>query len=68
MDDSSSITAEALELVLLNQIALRAGLEELSLWIMQRGSTDVHDNVLSILSTLDSNATAIASKIDSLRS
>jgi len=68
MDDSSSITAEALELVLLNQIALRAGLEELSLWIMQRGSTDVHDNVLSVLSTLDSNAAAIASKIESLRS
>lgn len=68
MDDRSSVAADTLELLLLNQQALRAGLEELSLWIGQRGSTNVHDNMLSILTTLDTNAEAIASGIDSLRS
>ncbi|MEN5037463.1 MULTISPECIES: hypothetical protein [Pseudomonas] len=68
MDDRISVTADTLELLHLNQTALRAGLEELSLWIKQRGSTNVHDNVLGILQTLDTNAQAIASGIDSLRS
>lgn len=68
MDDCTPITADTLELLHLNQIAIRAGLEELSLWIAQRGSTNVHDNMLSILQTLDANAQAIASGIESLRS
>ncbi|WP_435652845.1 hypothetical protein ACSC9T_21740 [Pseudomonas putida] len=67
MDDRAAITADTLELLHLNQQALRAGLEELSLRIAQRGSTYVHDNMLSILHTLDTNAAAIASGIDSLR-
>ncbi|NWL46571.1 hypothetical protein DM819_12140 [Pseudomonas hunanensis] len=68
MDDRASITADTLELLHLNQTALRAGLEELSLWIAQRGSTTVHENILSIMHTLDTNAEAIASGIESLRS
>ena len=68
MDDRTSITADTLELLHLNQIAIRAALEEVSLWISQRGSTNVHDNVLSIMHTLDTNAEAIASGIESLRS
>jgi len=68
MDDRSAITADTLELLHLNQIAIRAGLEELSLWIAQRGSTNVHDNMLSILQTLDTNADGIASGIEALRS
>lgn len=68
MDDRTAVTADTLELLLLNQQALRAGLEELSLWISQRGSTNVHDNMLSILTTLDTNADAIGSGIESLRS
>lgn len=68
MDDRSAITADTLELLALNQIALRAGLEELSLWISQRGSTNVHNNMLSILQTLDTNAEAISSGIETLRS
>lgn len=68
MDDRTAITADTLELLLLNQQALRAGLEELSLWISQRGSTNVHDNMLSILNTLDTNADAIVLGIESLRS
>ena len=68
MDDHSSATADTLELLHINQIAIRATIEEVSLWIMQRGSRDVHDNILSILETLDTNAETIASGIDSLRS
>lgn len=47
MEDHASVTADMLELLHLNQTALRAGLEELSLWIKQRGSTNVHGNMLS---------------------
>ncbi|AIL60402.1 hypothetical protein [Pseudomonas alkylphenolica] len=68
MEDKRLVTADTLELLLLNQHALRAGLEELSLWISQRGSTTVHDNVLATLTTLDTNAEAISSGIESLRS
>lgn len=68
MGDRCSATADTLELLYINQIAIRAAIEEVSLWIMQRGSIDVHDNVLSILQTLDTNAEAIASDIDLLRS
>lgn len=68
MDDRTAITADTLELLALNQHALRAGLEEISLWISQRGSTNVHDNMLSILHTLDTTADAITSGIEALRS
>lgn len=67
MDDQASITAETLELLLLNQIALRAALEELSLWVSHRGSTDIHQNVMSALATLDIHADAILSGIERLR-
>lgn len=68
MKDRAAVTADTLELLALNQIALRAGLEALSLWIKQRGSTNVHDNVLTILRTLDTTAEAITSGIEGLRS
>jgi hypothetical protein len=68
MDDQAAVTADTLELLVLNQQALRAGIEELSLWIRQRGSTDASDNVLTILETLDTNAGAIAQGIEALRS
>ncbi|MEX5352385.1 hypothetical protein WCE02_13670 [Pseudomonas juntendi] len=68
MDDRIPITADTLELLHLNQIAIRAALEEVSLWISQRGSTNVHDNVLSALATLDANAEGITKGTDSLRS
>ncbi|MFJ4066794.1 hypothetical protein ACIPW4_16080 [Pseudomonas sp. NPDC089996] len=67
MEDHASVTDDMLELLHLNQTALRAGLEELPLWIKQRGSTNVHGNVLSIMHTPDTNAEAIASGIQSLR-
>lgn len=65
--DKATTTAEALELLHLNQIALRAAIEEVSTWVRQRGSTNVHDNVMVALQTLDLNAGAIGSAIEQLR-
>lgn len=68
MDEQASTTADTLELLLLNQIAIRAALEELSLWVSQRGSTHIHDNVMVALMTLDTHAEAISIGIGRLRS
>lgn len=65
MDDRTT-TADTLELLHLNQIAIRASVEEVSLWIRQRGSTNVHDNVLSALATMDANAESITKGIELL--
>lgn len=59
--------ADTMELLLLNQQALRAGIEELTLWVRQRGSADTADNVLAALQALDTNADAITQGIESLR-
>ena len=67
MDDKAAATADALELLMMNQTALRAAIEELSTWIRQRGSVTVHDNAMVALQALDTNAAAIASVIEQLR-
>ncbi|AGZ36119.1 MAG: hypothetical protein ACOKSU_03075 [Pseudomonas sp.] len=67
MEDKTAITADALELLLMNQTALRAAIEEVSAWVRQRGSVSTHDNVMVALQTLDTNACAIASAIELLR-
>lgn len=66
-EDKVAAVADALELLQLNQIALRAGIEEVSTWIKQRGSVHVHENVMETLHTLDTNAEAIASAVALLR-
>ncbi len=65
--DKATTTADALELLHLNQIAIRAAIEEVSTWVRQRGSTNVHDNVMGALQTLDTNAGAITKAIERLR-
>ncbi|MEG0324787.1 MAG: hypothetical protein RR619_12380 [Raoultibacter sp.] len=67
MDKKAATTADTLELLFLNQIAIRAALEELSLWVSHRGSVVTHDNVMAALVTLDTNAEAISSGIEHLR-
>lgn len=66
--NKAATTADALEVLLLNQIAIRAAIEEVSTWIRQRGSTNIHDDVMIALQTLDSNADSINSAIEQLRS
>lgn len=68
MDDDKAVVADTLELLMMNQTAIRAALEELSLWIRQRGSTHIHDNVLTALQSLDTNAESIEQGITRLRS
>lgn len=68
MDDKAAITADALEALLMNQTALRAAIEELSTWVRQRGSVNIHDNVMIALQALDTNSDAITSAIKQLRS
>ncbi|MFG0419687.1 hypothetical protein [Pseudomonas sp. zjy_8] len=67
MDEKAAVTADTLELLLLNQTAIRAALEELSLWVSQRGSTHIHDNVMAALMTLDTHSEAISTGIERLR-
>ena len=67
MNEHASTTADTLELLLLNQVAIRAALEELSLWVSQRGSANIHENVMTALTTLDVHAEAISSGIERLR-
>lgn len=59
MEDKGAIAADAIELILLNQHAIRAAIEELSLWVSQRGSTITHDNVLAALEAIDINTEGI---------
>lgn len=67
MDDKAAATADALELLMINQSALRAAIEELSTWVRQRGSVNVHDNAMTCLQALDTNASGIAYAIERLR-
>lgn len=66
-DDEAAAIADALELLHMNQTALRAAIEEVSTWIRQRGSVNAHENTLACLQALDANADAITSAIERLR-
>lgn len=66
-DDKAAAVADALELLHLNQIALRSSVEEVSTWIRQRGSVNVHENAMVALQALDTNAEALVSAIERLR-
>ncbi|WP_153788975.1 hypothetical protein [Pseudomonas sp. EMN2] len=68
MDDKAAVAADTLELLMMNQTAIRAALEEISLWVSQRGSTQIHENVMTALQTLDTNAQSISQGIARLRS
>jgi len=67
MPDHNEAVASALELLLINQNAIGAAVEELSKWVAERGSSDVADNVTTALETLDLNANGIANAIRVLR-
>jgi hypothetical protein len=67
MTDNNETMADALELLLLNQQAIVAGLEEVALWIEARGSLETHDNIVTALGALDTNAGGITAAIEKLR-
>lgn len=60
-------TADVLTLLLHNQHALAAAIEEMALWVRANGSSKVHENAITALQTLDANASAINMGILKLR-
>jgi hypothetical protein len=60
-------TADVLTLLLHNQHALAAAIEEVSWLANSTGSPDVHNNVIAALETIDRNASAITDLINRLR-
>lgn len=65
--DAKIATADVLTLLLHNQHALAAAIEELALWVKASGSSEAHENAVTALQTLDVNATAITAGILKLR-
>ncbi|MBV4467493.1 hypothetical protein [Pseudomonas siliginis] len=70
MSDNSAFniaTADALTLLLHNQHALAAAIEEVTVWLSANGVGTVADNAVGAMETLDTNAKAITDAIMRLR-
>jgi hypothetical protein len=65
--DCNIATADALTLLLHNQHALGAAIEEITHWIAGDGADIVADNAVAALGALDANAKAITDAIMRLR-
>ena len=59
--------ADALTLLLHNQHALAAAIEEVTGWLAKNGSADVAANAVGALNTLDTNVQGIKAAIMRLR-
>lgn len=64
---SNIATADALTLLLHNQHALAAAIEEVAVWLAASGAAVVADNAVMALETLDTNAKAITDAIMRIR-
>lgn len=64
---SNIATADALTLLLHNQHALAAAIEEVVVWLSANGVAMVADNAVMAMGTLDKNAKAITDAIIRLR-
>jgi len=70
MSDNSEAdiaTADALTLLLHNQHALAAAIEEVTKWLSESGVGSVADNAMIAMETLDTNAHAITDAIIRIR-
>ena len=65
--ESNIAIADALTLLLHNQHALAAAVEEVTKWLSDNGIQCVADNALVAMETLDTNAQAITDAITRLR-
>lgn len=65
--EANIATADALTLLLHNQHALGAALEEITGWLLENGAENVADNALAAMETLDTNAQALTEAINRLR-
>lgn len=64
---SNIATADALTLLLHNQHALAAAIEEITKWLSENGVETVAENAVGALETLDANAKMITDAIMRLR-
>jgi hypothetical protein len=67
MPSDNIATADALTLLLHNQHAICAAIEEITVWLSENGAGVVADNALSAMETLDKNAQAIGDAILKIR-
>lgn len=65
--EASIATADALTLLLHNQHALAAAIEEVTQWLSENGVDSVAANAITAMETLDTNAQAITNAIMTLR-
>jgi hypothetical protein len=65
--DANIATADALTLLLHNQHALGAAIEEVTKWLSDNGVGSVAANAMAAMETLDTNAQAITGAIMKLR-
>jgi hypothetical protein len=65
--DSNIATANALTLLLHNQHALGAAIEEITKWLSENGVEKVAENAVVAMETLDTNARAITDVIMRVR-
>lgn len=65
--EANIATADVLTLLLHNQHAIAAAIEEVALWARSSGSPEVHENAIAALDTIDKNASAITDAINRLR-
>lgn len=65
--DYNIATADALTLLLHNQHALGAAVEEVIKWLSENGVSTVEENAIGAMQTLDTNAKAITDAITRLR-
>lgn len=65
--DSKIATADVLTLLLHNQHALGAAIEEITAWLAENGVGSVAANAMSAMNTLDANAQAITDAILTIR-
>jgi hypothetical protein len=65
--EANIATADALTLLLHNQHALGAAIEEVTKWLLDNGVGSVTANAMTAMETLDTNAQAITDAILRLR-
>lgn len=65
--NSNIATADALTLLLHNQHALGAAIEEITKWLSENGVETVAENAITCVKALDTNARAITNAITRLR-
>jgi hypothetical protein len=65
--EANIVTADAITLLLHNQHALAAAIEEITKWLLENGVENAAANAVAAMETLDTNAQGITDTILRLR-